>query len=234
MLDIAPPFFTEVVDLGHEMFDGMANLGASVASFWPSETHAGTALFSQGKLAFESHMILVSEHTGTHLDCPFHFDPDGVTVDQYPLQKLVLPGWVLDFSAKSTGDPITIADIEGMAATAGREIGPGYALLVWTGQDSYWGRPGFKTERPYVPAETAQWLVDRKVTLFGTDLIGIDNPDEWWEPTHVAFLKGGLPMVQQMSNLGRLVGREFVLVVLPLKMRGGTGSPVRPVALMTG
>jgi kynurenine formamidase len=75
-------------------------------------------------------------------------------------------------------------------------------------------------------------LVAQGVTLFGTDLIGLDNPDEWWEPTHTAFLKGGLPMVQQLCNLERLEGKEFLLVVLPMKMRGGTGSPVRPVALV--
>jgi arylformamidase len=61
-------------------------------------------------------------------------------------------------------------------------------------------------------AGSAQWLVERRVTLFGTNLIGLDNPDEWWEPTHVAFLQGGLPMVQQLCNLERLQGKEFVLV----------------------
>jgi arylformamidase len=75
-------------------------------------------------------------------------------------------------------------------------------------------------------------LVDRKITLFATDLIGIDDPDEWWWPTHVVFLKGGVPMVQQLCNLDRLVGKEFYLVVLPMRMRGGTGSPVRPIALV--
>ena len=63
-------------------------------------------------------------------------------------------------------------------------------------------------------------------------LTRLDNPDEWWEPTHVTFLKNGLPMVQQLCNLDRLAGKEFVFVCLPMRMRGGTGSPVRPVALV--
>src|SRR5258708_16959446 len=114
-----------------------------------------------------------------------------------------------------------------------RTMNRGTAVSAWTGKDKNWGVEGFKTERPYIPAESAQWLVDRNVTLFGTDLSGLDNPDEWWEPTHVAFLKGGLPMVQQLCNLDQLVNKEFLLVVLPMKMRGGTGSPVRPVALVS-
>jgi len=129
-------------------------------------------------------------------------------------------------------EPITIEDVKAAVERSGKPIETGTIVIFWTGQDKNWGKEGFKTERPYIPAETAQWLVDQKVTLFGTDLIGMDNPDEWWEPTHVAFLKGGLPMVQQLCNLERLVNKEFLVVVLPLKMRGGTGSPVRPVALV--
>jgi kynurenine formamidase len=225
-------FFSDVVDLGHELFDGMANLGASIASFWPSETHAGTARTSGGKLAFESHMILISEHTGTHLDCPFHFDPNGITVDQYPLKKLMLPGHLLDFTSKGPHEAITPADFEAAAQRTGKPVGSGTAVIAWTGQDKNWGKPGFKTERPYLPAESATWLIEHGATLFGTDLIGIDNPDEWWEPTHVAFLRGGLPMVQQLANLDQLAGKRFLFVALPLKMRGGTGSPIRPVALI--
>jgi arylformamidase len=226
-------FFTEIVDLSHELFDGMANLGASVASFWPTETHAQTDLYSGGKLVYEQHMFLISEHTGTHLDCPFHFDPKGTTVDQFPLEKLILPGHLLDLTAKGPHEPITVDDLRAAADRSGRAIGSGTAVIAWTGVDKIWGTPGFKSERPYVPAESALWLVDRGVTLFGTDLIGIDNPDEWWEPTHVAFLRTGrMAMIQQLSNLDKLAGKRFVFVALPLKMRGGTASPIRPVALV--
>ena len=149
-----------------------------------------------------------------------------------PLERLILPGHLLRFTDKRAHEPITADDFRAAAERSGRPVGPGSAVIAWTGQDKNWGTDSFKTERPYIPADSAQWLVDQQVPLFGTDLIGLDNPDEWWEPTHVAFLQGGLPMVQQLCNLERLEGKEFLLVVLPLKMRGGTGSPVRPVALV--
>jgi arylformamidase len=226
------PFFSEIVDLGRELYNGMPNLGANLTAFFPLETYQATRRISEGRLGFEGRMIIMAEHCGTHLDCPYHFDEHGLTVDQMPLERLILPGHLLRFTDKQAHEPITVADFEAAVERSGRPIESGTAVIAWTGQDKNWGREGFKTERPYIPAESAQWLVDQRVTLFGTDLIGLDNPDEWWEPTHVAFLKGGLPMVQQLCNLERLEGKEFLLVVLPLRMRGGTGSPVRPVALV--
>jgi kynurenine formamidase len=225
-------FFSEIIDLGHELYDGMPKLGPDITAFFSIKSFESTRRLSGGRVAFEGRMMLMNEHCGTHLDAPYHFDPNGTTVDKLPLEQLLLPGHLLDFTHRGPREPITPEDLEEAVRKSRRPVESGTAVIAWTGQDKNWGSPGFKTQRPYIPAESAQWLVDRKVTLFGTDLIGLDNPDEWWEPTHVAFLKNGLPMVQQLCNLEKLVGKEFLLVVLPLKMRGGTASPVRPVALV--
>ena len=85
-------------------------------------------------------MFLISEHTGTHLDCPFHFDPKGTTVDQYPLEKLILPGHLLDFTAKGPHEAISVDDLKRAAEKTGRAIGSGTAVIAWTGQDKHWGR----------------------------------------------------------------------------------------------
>jgi kynurenine formamidase len=149
-----------------------------------------------------------------------------------PLEQLVLPGHLLDLTKKANGEAITVADLEEAEEKSGQKIGGGTAVLCWTGVDRGWGKPGFETDRPYVPEESAKWLVDRGITLFGTDLIGMDDPDEWWWPTHRAWLEAGVCMIQQMNNLGALVGKEFILVAAPLKLRDGTGCPIRPIALV--
>jgi kynurenine formamidase len=179
-------------------------------------------------------MMLLSEHTGTHFDAPSHFDPDGLSVDQVDLSRLIVPGHLLDLTHKSSHEGIGPEDLADAVARSGRPIEPGTIVIVWTGQDVRWGTEGFFLNRPHVTAAGAEWLVAQGTTLFGTDLIAIDNPDQWWEPTHTAFLTAGVPMVQQLNNLGQLVGQEFLFVVLPLPMRGGTASPVRPVALILG
>ena len=225
-------FFSEVVDLSHELYDRMPTLGSPITAFFPVRTFDFIQRMSQGRVGWESRMILLGEHTGTHFDCPAHFDRDGISVEKWPLEKLILPGHLLDVTHRKAREAITPADFEDAVRKSGHPIQADTAVIGWTGQDKNWGKEGFTRERPYIPAESAQWLVDHHVTLFGTDLIGLDNPEEWWEPTHTTFLKNGLPMVQQLCNLDRLVGREFLLTVLPLKMRGGTGSPVRAVALV--
>jgi arylformamidase len=235
------PFFSEIVDLSHEFFTGMPNLGSPTTAFWPTDTFEKTRILSSGRTEFEARMILMSEHCGTHLDAPRHYDPEGTSVDAIPLDNLVLPGHLLDFTDKGPHDPITPDDFERAASATGRELAAGTAVLAWTGQDKYWGsepvafppmHKSWVTERPYFPAESAEWLVEHGVTLFGTDIIGIDDPDEWWNPTHLAFCRGGLPFVQQLCNLDKLAGRRFWFVVLPLRMRDGTASPSRPVALV--
>lgn len=222
----------EIVDLGHELYNGMPNLGANHIAFWPLETFESTRTMSEGKLAMEGRMMLMAEHCGTHIDVPRHFVEDGLSVDKVPLENLILPGHLLDLTHKKVREAITIGDLEAAEQRSGRRIGPGTAVLVWTGVDRNWAKPGFAIERPFVPVATAEWLVERQITLFGTDLIGMDDPDEWWWPTHLVWLKAGIPMVQQLCNLDQLTGKEFLFVVLPLKMRDGTASPVRPVGIV--
>lgn len=226
------PQIKEIVDLGHDFFTGMANISDSMVAFWPVETFESTRQLSGGKLAMEGRMMLIPEHCGTHLDVPRHFDEDGLSVDKVPLDQLIVPGHLLDFTHKKNGEAITIRDFEEAEEKSGQAIGAGKATICWTGVDEDWGKPGFAVNRPYVPTDTAQWLVDHGITLFCTDLIGMDDPSEWWSPTHHIWLRNGVCMIQQMCNLDKLEGKDFLLVCLPLKMRDGTASPVRPVALV--
>ncbi|MFN0042271.1 MAG: cyclase family protein [Alphaproteobacteria bacterium] len=226
------PAFKEIVDLGHEYFNGMRHIGNAPVAFWPIRTHDENRRISHGKLGLESRMMLMPEHCGTHLDVPRHGNKDGLALDQVPLESLVVPGHFMDFTHKREGEAISIADFEEAERKTGQRIGPGKATFCWTGTDKVWGEPGFSTRRPHVPTTTAQWLVDRGMTLFCTDMIGMDDPAEWWWPTHQIWLDAGVCMVQQLRNLGALAGKSFVFVCLPLKIREGTGCPVRPVALV--
>jgi kynurenine formamidase len=224
--------FSEIIDLSHDFYQGMPNIAGLAVNFWNVETIDHTRKISGGKLGIESRMILLPEHCGTHLDAPRHFDKDGLTVDQLPLEGLILSGHLLDLTHKKNGEAISIDDLKEAEEKSGEEIGPGKATVVWTGVDDNWGKPGFHLDRPFVPVSTAEWLVERKISLFCTDLIGMDDPSEWWWPTHEIWLKNGICMCQQLCNLDQLQGKEFIFAALPLKMRNGTASPVRPVALV--
>ena len=223
----------EIIDLGHEMFHDMPNIGGAQVAFWPTSSFDGLEKITGSKVSMESRMMLMPEHCSAHLDVPRHCVRGATDVADVPLEKLVLPGHLLDLTHKAKRDPISIDDLKTAATQTGRKIGPGTAVLVWTGADADWGQPGFTMERTYLPVDTARWLVEQDITLFGTDLIGMDDPNEWWWPTHRVWLEAEICMVQQMCNLDRLQGKEFLLVVVPLKLRDGTGCPVRPIALVT-
>ena len=224
--------FKEIVDLGRDLYNGMPNIGGMQTAFWPVESYDSLRTYSGGKLAMESRMMLLAEHCGTHLDAPRHFDEGGLAVSQVPLERLILPGLLLDFTAKKNNEAITIADFKAAALKAGQPIEGGKAIVCWTGRDKDWGKGNWVMERPYIPTDSAQWLVDQGITLFCTDLIGMDDPAEWWWPTHKIWLQNNICMVQQLCNLDKLAGKQFTFICLPLKMRDGTGCPVRPAALV--
>ena len=149
---------TEVVDLSHELFDGMPNIGRNPVAFGAIYTFAGIREFSNGKFGMQGNLIVMPEHCGTHLDAPAHFVEGGTSTAELDLSQLVLPGHLLDLRHKARGEAISPEDLETAAAATGREIGPGVATIVWTGADAYWGEDGYDTHRPYLPTSTASWL----------------------------------------------------------------------------
>jgi arylformamidase len=224
--------FSQIIDLGHELYTGMPVLGPSITAFWDKETFASMARVSEGQLSYHTKMMMLAEHSSTHVDAPSHYVEGGVSVDEIPLEALIVPGHLLDLTHKRAREPIGPEDLKSAVAVSGRDITPGTIVIANTGQYVHWGKDDFQNQRPYVTREGGQWLVDAGTSLFGTDLIGIDNPDDQWETTHGAILRGGVPMVQQLNNLGALVGLEFLFVALPWRMRRGTGCPVRPIAFV--
>jgi arylformamidase len=224
--------FSRIVDLTHEMYTGMPNIGGVPITFWPVETHEGTLLYTDGKIEMESRMMLMAEHCGTHLDAPRHCDKRGTDLAQLPLEQLVVPGHFFDFTHKRDLEPITIADFEAAIESSGQQIQPQTAVVCWTGRDKVWGQGEWIKKRPFVPTDTASWLIDQGMTLFATDLIGMDDPADWTWQTHAVWLKAGVCMVQQLRNLDQLAGQQFLFCAAPLKIRDGTGCPVRAFALV--
>jgi arylformamidase len=222
----------EIIDLGQPLYNGMRNLGADMVAFWPTQTHETSSLETAGKMEYSQKMMLLSEHCGTHMDAPFSWNKEGITIDEIPTSTMVRPGYLCDFSHKKPHEPITVADFEEAVRANGAPIGPGMAVIAWAGTCDDWGKEGFETERPFIPTETAHWLIEQGVDVLATDIIGIDDPAEWWWPSHAVFQKANVVMVQQLNNLDKLVGKDFLFVATPLKMRGGTASPVRPIAIV--
>ncbi|GAC83694.1 putative cyclase [Gordonia paraffinivorans NBRC 108238] len=192
--------------------------------------------------------IHTGEHIGTHLDAPIHWisGRDGDDVSQIPVERLVGKAAVLDLTAKVADNPdylLTVADVEEWESEHG-ELGAGTWLLLRTGWES---RGGWEAEflnadetgshTPGVSVECAEWLATKRdITGLGVETVGVDaglaGGFDPAFPVHYFFLGNDKYGLTSLKNLGRLPATGAAIVVSPLPIVGGTGSPSRVLAVV--
>jgi arylformamidase len=222
----------ELVDLSLDIYPGMTALGGAVPTFWWRASHELTAFFYKNELSYQTTSMLLSEHAGTHIDSPYHFDPDGAAIEAMPLEGLLARARMLDLTAKRPLEGIGPDDLEAALRRLGEPIEPGDAAVVWTEHSRNYERPDYTHHRPFITADGAAWLAARRPGLVATDLVGLDEPIDHVTPVHNCLLRAGIPQLQVLTNLARLAGREAYIAAFPLKLVGGTGSPLRAFAVL--
>jgi kynurenine formamidase len=190
----------------------------------------------------------VGEHTGTHFDAPIHWvsgkDLPDNAVDTIPPQKFIAPAAVLDCSAEAAENPdfiLTVDFCERWEAQHGR-IAPGSWVLLRTdwSKKSLKDYPGLRDDGAHTPGpspDVVKWLVEeRDVHGFGTETIGTDaGQAHHFNPPYPAhhFMHGkGRYGLQCLTNLDQLPPKGAVIFAAPLKIRQGSGSPLRVLALV--
>lgn len=173
--------------------------------------------------------IRSANHAGTHVDAPLHFLPDGRSVDQIPLHKLVGSAAVLDFSGMEPGRRIEREPLEAALAEAGNPA----KVLLYTGWDRYFESKHYFQDFPALSGEAASGLAER-----GIDLLGVDTPspsplDDPGQGIHKDLLGAEVVIAENLRNLGRL-GAFAEVFVLPLSLRGASGAPCRAVGRSRG
>lgn len=215
----------DVVDLGHRLAEGMPS--------WP--THAGYAhdLVESYRTGQPSchYKLTMSEHTGTHLDAPLHFIPDGPAhygIDEVP--PVVARAATIDATGLGPGDAVDQDRVTRWEREHG-EIRAGDAVLVRFGWDARWGSAGFLAGWPGIGDEAAAYLVDKGVALVATDALSIDVSGSTDFPAHRTLLGNRVPIGENFNNLASLPPFSF-LIASPLRIAEGSGSPVRPLAFI--
>ena len=188
-----------------------------------------------------------AEHGGTHIDSPIHFAEGKKTVDQIGLDQLIGHGVKIDVSSKAASDrdyQITTEDI-GNWETANGRIPEGSIVLFETGFGSRWPdkRSYLGTDQkgaeavkelhfPGLHPDAARWLVEnRKINAVGIDTASIDYGQSTLFESHVALMTSNIPAFENVANLNQLPVKSFHVVALPMKIKGGSGAPLRIVAL---
>ena len=229
----------EIVDLSQEIYPGMPVFpGLPEVKITVHASHEEWDGITDSDVVSPAvNRLEMGEHTGTHVDAINHMARQyrGQSIDTMPLAMFYTEGICLDLSSKGLRELIEPADIERALAGAGQEIRRGDTVLLYT--DHY--RRAFGTDDwqngPGVSAAAARWLGEQQIAAFGVEtmapgVIHVSNRE-----VHRICGELGFTHYENMINLYRLIGRgRFRFVGLPLKIRGGTGSPVRAVAVFEG
>lgn len=235
---------SRIVDLTHSV--------GSDTIVWPTEQDfklvVQHAEHTPGGYYYASNRIEMPEHGGTHIDAPIHFAKGKQTLDQIPIDRMVGAAVKIDVTGLCARDRdylAAISDFERWEVEYGR-IQNDTIVLLNTGYAKFWpsrkdylgtelrGEDGVRALHfPGLHPEAAAWLVrERHVKAVGIDTASIDYGQSTKFETHVALLSHNVPVFENLANLNDLPDRGFDVIALPMKIKNGTGGPLRIIAVL--
>lgn len=180
--------------------------------------------------------LSMSDHAGTHVDAPCHFnsDPNAPSIDQVPLEDFYTEAICLDLTHVPLKHEITVAQMQEALEVSGQTIKKRDTVLINMGVNArLFGTPGYATDFPGLHVDAVHWLADRGIGMFGVEAV---SPAPQGEPNfraHLACAERGITHIECLWNLEAVVGMgRFRFIAFPLKIRGGTASPIRAVAVI--
>lgn len=234
----------ELVDLSHA-YDAQA-------IFWPTAEPFRLEKVAEGITPagyyYASNNFFTSEHGGTHLDAPVHFAQGKQSADQVPLNRLLGPAVVIDVTAAANGNAdyqITSADFERWEQQNG-PIPADTIVLLRTGFSRHWpdatrylgtaerGEQAVpKLHFPGLHPDAARWIVgNRPIKAIGIDTASIDYGQSTLFESHRVLYEQNIPAFENLTSLDRLPAKGAVVVALPMKIKGGSGAPLRAIAIL--
>lgn len=220
-----------LLDLSHTLEEGIPS--------WSTHARFGHTLYESyefGNVACH-YRLTMSEHTGTHMDAPLHFIPSGsahVAIDEVPLQDVFGRAAKIDASHLPKNGRLSAMDVVRWEERNGK-LTQGDIVLLRFGWEKLWGlRPNdqeFLRDWPGVGKDAAEYFVEKGVRVVGTDALAIDAFDAEKNPAHYTLLGNQVVIVENLRNLDKLPPFS-IFVALPLKIKNGSGSPVRAIAFV--
>lgn len=174
-------------------------------------------------------LLFFSSHTGTHLDAPFHFDEKGSKIHQIPPSRLISDAILLKI-IKGPNQVITKADIISFEKKY-EKIRNGSTVILATGWQKNLNKKSFFKYNPGLSSSAAKYLISKNINLVGTDSPSIDLGTDEKFIAHRILSKNNVLIVENLCNLEKISGIHFKFIVLPLKLKDATGSPVRAIAV---
>jgi kynurenine formamidase len=233
-----------LVDLSHDYSDQTV--------FWPTADPFKLEKVADGMTDkgyyYAANNFATSEHGGTHIDAPVHFAKGHRSVDQIPLDQLVGDAIVVDVTAKCAGQPDYRVSTEDFAEweRSNGQIPQGAIVLLRTGYSRFWpdaarylgtaerGDAGVaKLHFPGLHHDAVKWLAEsRHIKAVGLDTASIDYGQSTLYESHRALFERDIPAFENLTDLDRLPAKGAFVVALPMKIKGGSGAPLRAMAIV--
>lgn len=186
---------------------------------------------------FREMKITFYSHTGTHLDTPAHVFPGGKNLEEYSVDQFCGQGLILDFSRIDTIEislkifeqalKKALSSLASKRKVAVEDIA---YLFIYTGWEEKWGENSYFSGAPYLSEAVARRLTTLNLKGVGIDAFSVDPLEGNMLLAHRVLLEADIIIVENLKNLGVLVKEDFEFYGLPLKLRGGEGSPIRAIA----
>lgn len=247
----AYPAAAQQIDLSTQRMVDLTHPLNARTIYWPTSPttfHLERLSFgpTPGGWFYAANAFSAPEHGGTHLDAPIHFDSNGQTAEQIPLERLIAPAVVIDVSVQAAADPdyrLTRQDVLAWEQRHGR-IEPGTMVLLrtdwsrrWPDRRAYLGddTPGDASNLhfPSFGEDAARLLVEeRGAGALGVDVASTDYGQSKDFMVHRIAAARNVPGLENLTNLDELPPRGAIVVALPSKIEGGSGGPLRAIALV--
>lgn len=220
--------------------------------YWPTQSGfnlvRGPAGITEKGYYYAANRFEAAEHGGTHIDAPIHFFQDGNTVDQIPLEKLIGEAAVVDVTKSCAEDSdyqVDIQDLRRWEMSHDRQL-IDVIVLLRTGYGRHWkNRQRYLGTNQTGPAAVAnlhfpglapaaaRWLVEhRSIKAIGIDTASIDYGQSRQFQSHVTLFKHGVPAFENVHSLDQLPTAKVTVIALPMKIGGGSGAPLRIIAML--
>ena len=206
------------VDLSQPIEPGM--------TFFPGDPLPGIQPAAGVTAPWRVSELHLGTHSGTHIDSASHYLPAGKTIDQYPIERFILPGIVLPVPDLSEDQSISAESL----SSGLKNFPEGGAILIQTQWDRFWGTDRY-LRHPYLSPAAGMLLIKARASLVGIDALNVDSTVQLTTHAHHSLMENDILIVENLTHLSKLhPGRIFQFSFLPLNLPGLDGSPIRAVA----
>lgn len=175
---------------------------------------------------YHSEVIFMSTHTGTHMDAPSHFVTGVSSIDQIPVNRFISRATLIKV-AKASDELITVSEIE----ASGVKILEGNSIVFSTFWENELDKDYYFSHSPGLSEDAAEYLINKKVNAVCIDSPSIDRGSDSNFPVHKLLLNKEILIVENLCNLSKIDNQNFTLIMIPLKLSGASGSPIRAIAI---